>query len=154
VGYFALRDDWWGAKFVHEIHLNGLMETERCLMKPNQIAYVVLGLAVVVFLYELHAIHGQKAEAQILLAQIKHNQTPEAGSLFRAFFDGLTLGSFAKDGIFTEADKSENEYKQLSAQWVNLVNRNEESVQIRNWSIGIGCLTIILMPISSKKKSG
>jgi len=120
-------------------------------MKPHETAFWISALAAGIFLYEVHEIHGQQEEAAVLRSAWHNNQNPGAGTYAKAVFDGLTLGSFADDGIFTEANKSEAESKQIQAKWADLVSRNENSTWYRNLGF-IVCIVASVVGFRLKKQ--
>jgi hypothetical protein len=113
-------------------------------MKSFEIAFWTAVLAGATFAYQVHTIHGQNEEAAVLGAQWNDNQNPGAGTYVKALFDGATLGAFADDGIFTEANKNEAESKQIKVQWADLVSRNENSIWYRNLGFIIGIIALVV----------
>jgi len=98
---------------------------------------VALGIAALggaMFIFQVNQIGHLNEECAVLRSQIdQHNSfSGNAGSLGRAFFDGLTLGSFADEGIFTEAKVSERETSQLTSQQASLNYRYGNAVFYRN----------------------
>jgi hypothetical protein len=144
VGYFALLIVWRGLKSLHEIHQNSLMDDRKGkAMKSFEIAFWMAVLAGATFVYQVHMIHGQNEEAAALTAQWNNNQNPGAGTYAKAIFDGATLGAFADDGIFTEANKNEAEAKQITVQWADLQSRNENSIWYRNVGFIAGIIALV-----------
>ena len=112
-------------------------------MKNIQIAYLVAAFGVAMFLYQLHQISGLNEEAAVFCAQLNAHNNPGGGTYARAFFDGLTFGAFADEGVFTEAKKSEREGSQLELARVSLISRYENAASYRNWGLIIGIIGIV-----------
>ena len=113
-------------------------------MKSFETAFWIAALAAGIFLYQVHAIHGQNKEAAVLIAAYQNNQNPGTGTYVQAFFDGLTFGAFANEGIFTEAKKNERESNQIKAYWANLQSRNADSIWYRNCGFIIGTIALVV----------
>lgn len=111
-------------------------------MKPFAIAFLVAAIAGAMFIYQVNNITHLDEEAAVLSAQIGHHNSlgAKAGSFMRAFFDGLTLGSFAEEGIFTESKKADRESRQLAATRASLLSRYQSASAYRN----TGLVTAIL----------
>jgi hypothetical protein len=107
-------------------------------MKNHQIAYWVAAFGAVMFLYQIHKISGLNEEAAVLISQADAHNNPGAGSYIRSFFDGLTLGAFADEGIFTEAKKSEREGQYLESARASILSRYGDAVTYRNWGLILG----------------
>ena len=102
-------------------------------MKNLQIAYLVAALGAAMFLYQIHQISKLNEEASVWRSQSDAHDNPGAGTYVRAFFDGFTLGAFANGDIFSEANKSEREGRQLDALRASIVSRYGTAVSYRNW---------------------
>lgn len=77
-------------------------------MNLRNISSAVLGISLLVLCYQLYRIPKIDREYTALVEDFKSRNSlgNVAASGFQAFFDGLTFGKFAEEGMFTEAKKS------------------------------------------------
>lgn len=124
-------------------------------MKPFAIALLIAAFAGGFFLYQVSQISHLDEEAAVLATKINQLKNPPAGTFVRSFFDGLTLGVFADEGIFSEAKKMEREETQLKAAAASLQSRYRNTSFFRNVGLFItvvaGVIGILLLP---KKQKG
>ena len=107
-------------------------------MKNIQIAYMIAAFGIAMFVYQVHQISGLNEEAAVWRSQADALSNPGAGPFVRSFFDGLTFGAFADEGIFTEGKKMERAGNQLEATRASLLSRYESAVTFRNWGLMLG----------------
>ena len=122
-------------------------------MKSFQVVFLVAGIAGMVFFYEVYHIGRLEEEAAVLRAQIERYNawSTQSASLVRAFFDGLTLGTFANDGMFTESKKLDRESRQLNAARASLNSRYETAKSFRNTGLIVGAIAGVVGLILKRK---
>jgi hypothetical protein len=120
-------------------------------MKPFQIALIVAVAGAVMFFYQVHQITGLNEEAAAWRSQVDQYNNPGASPFIRAFFDGLTLGAFSDEGIFTESKKIERAGQQLEATRVSIVSRYASAVSSRNWGFVVAAGALITSWVLKKK---
>ena len=118
------------------------------------VAAAIFGAA---FFYQFHAIEGLKEEAAVLEGRIKDVNNLWSGSnvgfYFKSFFDGLTLGAFADDGIFTESNKFEKKIGSLRDAAASLKSRYQTATLYRNISVLGAIMCLIIAIIIGKKQA-
>ena len=122
-------------------------------MKNHQIAYWMAAIGTLIFLYQVHRISGLNEEAAVLRSQFNAHKNPVTGTYVRAFFDGLTLGAFADEGIFNGAKKSEREDQYLESARASILSRYEDAVSYLNWGLLLAVSGFVGGVILEKKKT-
>lgn len=122
-------------------------------MKKSQIAFWVSAVGALVFLYNIHQIHGVEEDAAVWEAQVSANNNPGAGSYVEAFFDGFTLGAFSNGDIFAVAHKQDQISQGLETERVTLLNQYNNAVYYRNWGFIIGVGSLLTANVVRKKEN-
>jgi len=127
-------------------------------MRFSHRSFVVSGAAAVAFGITLMFITPILSEMEILEAKAKemNNLTSarNVGMYFRSALDGLTWGAFAKEGIFTEANKYEREWENLRAQYIRLKTRYEMGLNVGRCFLAVGLVALAIGLISRRKEAG
>ena len=127
-------------------------------MRFSTRSFVVAGAAALAFGITLLFINPTFGEMQILEAKAKelNNLTSarNVGMFFRSAFDGLTWGAFAKEGIFTEANKYEREWENLRSQYLRLKTRYEMGLTVGRCFLAVGFVALVIGMISRRKEAG
>lgn len=112
-------------------------------MKPFAIAFVIASIAGALFLYQVNHLSQLEEEAAVLSARIHQHNNPSSGAYIRSFFDGLTLGAFADEGVFTEVKKAEHEGNQLNLAIASLKSRYQSACFYRNGGLIVAVIALV-----------
>ena len=127
-------------------------------MRASNRSFVVAGLAVAAFALTLLFINPTLGEMRILEAKAKEmndlTSARNVGMFLRSAFDGLTLGAFAKEGIFSAANKYEREWENLRAQYIRLQTRYEMGLNVGRCFLVVGFCSLVICIISRRKEAG
>ena len=127
-------------------------------MRASNRSFVVAGLAVAAFALTLLFINPTLGEMRILEAKAKEmndlTSARNVGMFLRSAFDGLTLGAFAKEGIFSAANKYEREWENLRAQYIRLQTRYEMGLNVGRCFLVVGFGALVIGIISRRKEAG
>jgi len=127
-------------------------------MRFSHRSFVVAGLAAVAFGTTLLVVNPTLGEMMILEAKAKQMNDPTSaqnmGMYFRSAFDGFTWGAFAKEGIFTEANKYERDWENLRAHYIRLKTHYEMGLNVGRCFLAVGFVALVIGMISRRKEAG
>ena len=125
-------------------------------MRFSTRSFVVAGLALAAFALTLLLINPTLGEMRILEAKAKEmndlTSARNVGMYFRSVFDGLTLGAFAKEGIFSEANKYEREWEQVKTQYMRLKNRYDTGLNVGRCFLAVGIIALVIGLIARRRE--
>jgi|GEM_PF-5034413 len=115
-------------------------------MKPFQTAYAIAAVAAAMFVYQVNHIGHLHEEAVVLEQQtVDYNSIDHlVGFGIRSLFDGFTFGAYAKDGIFTESNKAEQEARQINAHRASLISRYGSAIFYRNTGLIVAVIAVVV----------
>ena len=112
------------------------------------IIILILVLSAGLFLYNVKRVSDLTAEYAALKEEVKQKTSGGAlvGSFTRAFFDGLTLGAFADEGIFTEYNKADRWTTDVASRDARIRSEYADSISNRKWSliVALGCIAALV----------
>jgi hypothetical protein len=110
-----------------------------------------------VFLFQANKIERLKEDATVLGAQIDVVNNPwstqNVNMYCRAFFDGVTWGVFAEEGVFTEANRQDRLYDNLRDRSASLYSRYKTACLYRNASCLGAILALVVAFVVRRKKA-
>ena len=126
--------------------------------KLNRIFAVALTICALILVYNLVMLGLTKSKLEeieirqkALTAEVEHNTSWSSllGTGFKSFFDGLTLGVFAEEGVFTEYNKAKRweesvvqRDSQNRAEFEQCWRKYASAISGRNW---FGVFTVIAL---------
>ncbi len=131
-------------------------------MKASMKWFIAAGVSGVVFLICVASLVGLEEEGKALADRISEHRgllsSSNSTRYMKSFFDGLTMGAFAKEGIFTEVnnyDRETNSLKMECASWTGRVRGVElfRSVSLLGL-IGCGIAGFVIRNKEMKKDGG
>ena len=122
-------------------------------MKPWTI--VIWAASLVSFLYHVKVVGEVRAEISALRAEVamKTSTASLVTGSARSFFDGLTLGAFAEEGIFTESNKYDRWSTDAARRDALLKEKYSQTSLWRNWSAGILVGSSVVLFLASRKQA-